>query len=451
MAAKPKKPPGGKERRGSPVFRARAQAAYEKLGRLIAEHGASDIADDLAGKKTVEDVMRAKPEMVGALLHSAWQLRTHSELAEYFQNQENEKEPVTTQDQAIGPCNRTFEDTVRSHLFGAARLYMNRKEDRWVKAKLADPKKLEKELTAGIGNMARRMVGMAPKVDEQALREKYPGRGLYETLKPFLLDEAQFKLITAYAELNTKGAAIIGDIFENLRSTAAIRVACVLEPGTLMNARSCALAYAESELFAEAQGGEPEKRKRTINELRRDKALATKVKKRTAEVFADILNNHVESIGFVERHKAGAEAVVRALAPLFKEETWPLLAEEGAVENVINCPPNVADYLERDSRYIAVETSKFISQLQYPDIGRDLIKILKSELKDEELVRKALSDEKAIKVWETVPATFNNQMKYQHDAKGGDKTIANFSDLKQSSLSLVKEFKSALGVTGGKD
>ena len=193
---------------------------------------------------------------------------------------------------------------------------MKRIESKWLSEKLADPKKLSKEFTGGLGNFFRKLVGMKPIVDEAALRDTYPSKGLYDTLKPFLLDEAQFKLVSSYANLSTKGATIIGDIFENLRSTAAIKVACVLDPDTLMNAKSCAVAYAESEIFSKATADEKEVfRKKHINELRRDKELSARVKKRSAEVFANILKNHVESIGFVEQHKAGAENIVRALAP----------------------------------------------------------------------------------------------------------------------------------------
>ena len=447
MAAKPQKPPGGKERRGSPVFRARAQEAYEKFRDLIAEHGGTDISEDLSDKPTIEDVMRNQPEMVGALLRTAWQLRTHEALSDYFQSVDDPKTPVTEYDQFIGPCGRTYEDTVQSHLFGAARLYMKRMENEWVDAKLADPKKLGKEFTGGFVNFLRKLVGMNPNVDERALRDTYPSKGLYETLKPFLLDEAQFKLVAAYAGLSTKGAEIIGDIFENLRSTSAIKTACALDPDTLMNARSCAIAYAESEIFAEATADEEGSRKKNINELRRDKDLTARVKKQSAEVFADILNNHVESIGFVERHKAGAENVVRALAPHFKDETWSLLAEEGAVENVINCPANISEYLGRDCRFVDVEVSKFISQLQYPDIGRDIMKILREDVDDDAFFR-ALKEEACIKVWESIPATFNNEFKYQHDAEGSDTTIKNFKHLKTSSLSVIKDFKNALGISG---
>ena len=449
MASKPQKQKGGNERRGSPVFRARAQAAYEILRGLISEHGGADIAKDLADRKTVEDVMRTKPEMVGALLDSAWKLRTNSKLSEYFLLADGEGTTVSEYDQVIAPCGRTYEDTIQSHLYGSARLYMMRRENDWTRERLSQPHKLNRKLTSGFANTMRVMVGMKAKVDEKALRESYPGKGLYETLKPYLLVQAQFKYVPAYADLSTKGAAIIGDIFENLRSTAAIKVACVLEPDTLMNARSCATAYAESEFFTQAAAEKKDSgRKRNINELRRDVELSCKVKKRTAEVFAHILNNHVESLAFVERHQAGAEAVVRALAPLYVDETWTILAEEGAVENVINCPPNVAASIGKDARYVAVEVSQAIMQLQYPDIGRDILKILRSQLDDDAYMR-ALGDEAAIKVWETVPGTFNNQFKYQHDAKGDDTTIKNFKYLTAESRTVIKEFKNALGVLGG--
>ena len=122
------------------------------------------------------------------------------------------------------------------------------------------------------------------------------------------------------------------------------------------------------------------------------------------------------------------------------------MAEEGAVENAINCPANVSEYLGKDCRYVDAQVSKFISQLQYPDIGRDLMKILRKEVDDDAFFR-SLKEEASIKVWESVPGTFNNQFKYQHDAQGSDTTIKNFKHLKTSSLSVIKEFKSALGVT----
>ena len=102
MADKPQKAPGGKERRGLPVFRARAQAAYEVLSGLIADHGGTDISDDLADKPTVEDAMRAKPEMVGALLRSAWQLRTHDSLSDFFRTRMIQRHPFLNMNNSLG-------------------------------------------------------------------------------------------------------------------------------------------------------------------------------------------------------------------------------------------------------------------------------------------------------------------------------------------------------------
>lgn len=446
MTAKPNTQPA-QERRGSPVFRQRAQEAYEILRTMIHEQGGSDIAEELADKPMVEDIMRAQPEMVGALLVSAWQLRKHESLAPYFKSADDEGEIVEDHEEPIAPCARTYESTIQAHLYGAARLYMNRQENIWVRDKVSDPNSLSKDAVGGVGNALRRLVGMKIKVNEDVVRAKYPGRGLYETIKPYLMHADQFKYITDYANLSTKCASVIGDIFEDLRSSSALKVACTVSPDGLMNARGCAFAYAETEVFAEAQEeAQDGTRKRHINALRRDKELAAEIKTRTARVFADILNNHVECIDFVERHKAGAEAVVRSLAPHFQEETWSVLAEEGAVENVINCPATVAKLLGRDSRYVDVQVSVYISQLQYPDIGRDIIKMLQKTLEPDDF-HKVLQDKAAIKVWETVPGLFNNTFKYQHDAKGADKTIKNFKELLVEAAPVIKEMKAAIGVS----
>lgn len=451
MAETPKKQPITQERRGSPVFRQRAQEAYELLRGMIKDQGGADIADGLADKPMVEDVMREQPEMVGALLDSAWQLRSNEQLSPYFQSAEQENVVVDDHDQPIGPCGRTYDSAIQAHLFGATRLYMRQQENEWVREKVSDPKSLNKDAVGGIGNALRRTVGLKVKVNEAAVRAMYPGHGLYETIKPYLLHSGQFKYVPAYANLSTKGAEIIGDIFEDLRSTAALKVACTVSPEGLMSARSCASAFAEVEVYAEANKEDQEEgRKRHVNELRRDKELTASIKVRTARVFADILNNHVESINFVERHKAGAEAVVRALAPHFGQETWDVLAEEGAVENVINCPPTVAKELGRESRYVDVRVSVFIGQLQYPDIGRDIIKMLKKALEPDDF-HKALQDDAAVKVWETVPGLFNNEFKYQHDAKGADKSIKNFKELLAEAAPVVKDIKIALGLVDKDD
>ena len=448
MADKPTQAASEQERRGSPEFRQRAQQAYDVLRKMIADHGGSDIAEDLADKPMVEDVMRTKPEMIGALLDSVWQLRSSDQLTSYFGSAENTETLVEKYDEPIAPCKRTYDNTIQSHLYGAARLFIMRRENEWVKAKVANPDDLGKEATGGFGNFLRRMFGMKIKVNIDAVRATYPGLGLYDLIKPYLLHVDQFKYVPDYAELSTKSAAVIGDIFEDLRSSSALRAACRLSPDGLTNAKGCAHAYAESEVFAAAMEADQDAvRKRNIETLRRDKELTEKIKRRTATVFADILNNHFECIAFVERHKAGAEAVVRALAPLYQEDTWTVLAEEGAVENVINCPANVTKELGRDARYVDVQVSKYISQMNYPDIGRDLIKMLQAELSEEDY-RRALQDEAAVKVWEAVPGLVNNEFKYQHDAKTTDKEIKNFEDLKTEVAPVIQDLKVALGLAG---
>ncbi len=447
MAAKATIQAEQQERRGSPEFRLRAQRGYSVLRKMITSHGSSEIGDDLKNRPMIEDIMRQKPELVGALLKSTWQLRSNENLAEFFKSAVTPEKVVDEQDESILPCDRTYESTVQAHLFGAARLYMRQKENDWVQQRVSRPENLGKDAVGGFGNFFRKLVGMKPIVNENVVRESYPSRGLYETLKPYLLHEDQFKYVKAYAGLSTKGAAIIGDIFENLRSSAALKIACTLSPDALLNARGCARAYAESEIFAAVLKEEKEvARKRTPKEMRRDSEIKSRIKQDTAVIFADILTNHVESLDFVERHKAGAEAVVRALAPLYQEETWSVLAEEGAVENVINCPPTVAKELGKDARYIDVQVSKYITQMHYPDIGRDIIAILRKNL-DEDNFRRALQDEAAIKVWEAVPGKFNNQFKYQHDAKAGDKEIKNFKDLLSEAKPIIVEMREALGLT----
>ncbi|MEQ8510556.1 MAG: hypothetical protein RLN84_14015 [Rhodospirillaceae bacterium] len=446
MAAKATIQEERQERRGSPEFRLRAQQGYSVLRKMITSHGSSEIGDDLKNMPMIEDVMRQKPELVGALLKSAWQLRSNEKLAEFFNSAVTPEKVVDGQDESILPCDRTYESTLQSHLFGTVRLYMKQKENDWVQRRVSRPESLDKEAVGGFGNFFRKLFGMKPIVNENVVRESYPSRGLYEILKPYLLHADQFKYVTAYAGLSAKGASIIGDIFENLRSSAALKVACTLSPDALLSARGCARAYAESGIFAEVLEEEKEvARKRTPQEMRRDSEIALRIKQDTAVIFADILNNHIESLDFVKRHKAGAEAVVRALAPLYQEETWSVLAEDGAVENVINCPPTVAKELGKDARYIDVKVSKYITQMHYPDIGRDIIAIFRKEL-NEENFRRSLQDEAAIKVWETVPGTFNNRFKYQHDAKAGVKEIKNFKDLLGEAKPIVADMRNALGL-----
>ncbi|MBT6962444.1 MAG: hypothetical protein HOA00_14970, partial [Rhodospirillaceae bacterium] len=337
-------------------------------------------------------------------------------------------------------------NTIQSHLYGAARLFIMRRENEWLRAKVDNPGGLGKDATGGFANFLRRMVGIKIKINVDAVRATYPGLGLYDLIKPYLLHADQFKYVPDYAELSTKGAAVIGDIFEDLRSSSAIKVACRLSPDGLTNAKGCAHAYAESEVFSAAMEADKDAvRKRNIDTLRRDKELTDKIKRLTATVFADILNNHFECIAFVERHKAGAEAVVRALAPLYQDDTWTVLADEGAVENAINCPANVTKELGRDARYVDVLVSKYITQMNYPDIGRDLIKMLHAELSEEDYHR-ALQDEAAVKVWGTVPGLVNNEFKYQHDAKTADKEIKNFGDLKTVLAPVIQDIKNALGL-----
>ncbi|MBT4740986.1 MAG: hypothetical protein HOO09_11440, partial [Rhodospirillaceae bacterium] len=96
-------------------------------------------------------------------------------------------------------------------------------------------------------------------------------------------------------------------------------------------------------------------------------------------------------------------------------------------------------------RYVDVLVSKYITQMNYPDMGRDLIKMLHAELSEEDYHR-ALQDEAAVKVWGTVPGLVNNEFKYQHDAKTADKEIKNFGDLKTVLAPVIQDIKNALGL-----
>lgn len=426
---------GSEERRAAPNFRLVVQQAYEKFKAALSAHGAEDITQALANAGVVEEVMRDRPELVLQLLKMAWELRTMPDMSPFFQTHEDEG-VVMDRQTPIDPCGRTYDQVVISHLYGCARLFIKRLEAEWVEEQKgkkggAAAKPAKEEKPAGMVGRLMGAFGGAKPSPEAQLAKGFPGYGLYEVIKPFLTSERQFALVRYYAQLTTRQAQAVSSIFESIQSPEALKTACGMDPKALTNLLKCATAYAETVIRQEAPKKKAEADKQALHaeDVAAERAFRARVRDMAAEVFEYLLASRQEITEFVIENGMGSENAIRKMAPIFREDTWTVIMDPGAVDNVVNCSEEVLAVLGKSSRFMRKDISKALGQLKDGNIARDVMLICRQEWSQDQIA-KFLGDERYQPVWAKLPGTFNNRFTYQHDARSGQREVKNFEDLK---------------------
>lgn len=443
--AKTAKPPAGRDRR-VPRLREQVQVAYDLLRDLLGRAGYDGLLAQLKGLDTVNDVLRHRPEVVPLLQKAAWELRHEKKFSELFLNRDTGA-VVESRDEPIAPCGRTFAEVEQAHLYGAARLYFDRleldyatrqaraAEKEWKKAQAARKKSVTGRLMSGL----KELTSEPPRFEPDAYRADYEGHGLYEVLKPHLRHDWQFRLIPLYARLRTRQAEALDDLITFFTEPKELETLVSLKAQDIAQARGFARAYAEAILGVQRGGRRGAQAQGEDAEDQMAKIAAVQAEER--RVFDLLLTKYVASLEPLRDAGAGAETTVRRLAPVFKEEIFALFQSPEQLENAVNCPDFVLKIIGTAARACPPKVGAAFTQIQNRDLAKDLLTLTVEALTAEEL-EEYLADPKRLPIWNSLPAKFNNNYRYQADAPSDSTTLRNLENLQMVAAGIFDSLRS---------
>jgi hypothetical protein len=437
---------GGAERRASPTLRPTVQTTFERLRDTLRKAGRKEVLQAIGDLDRVDDVLRTYPAQVPTFLELAWQLRDQPDFVGFFHASDGSG-PVTDRDTPISPCDLTFNQIVRAHLYGAARLVFERREREWAERrarKEASRRQKRRDqdargsLSSRLMNPLKTMWEADSEVDPDQLRSLYPGHGLYAILKPYLRDPWQFAFIEHYARLSTAQARVLGHLIGYLRSLDMMETVVGLDVEELAVVRAACRAFAETHLHIKQDKG-PRWEMSAEAAKERDEA-EERIRVQESITFDTILVRHPGALDAIRTLGLDVRPVVRRLTPIYGEDVWSVLDSPVSLENARRVPDHLLGVLGRLSHLVPPDISAILGHIRDHALAQDLLTFAREDFSDNELAN-YLSDPSRKPIWNALPAKFNNNYKYQRDARSGMGTLHNNENLRTVSTAIFHSLR----------
>lgn len=439
--SKPAKTPSGRERR-IPRLREQCQIGYEILCPLLQRAGHGAVIEPIKGLDNVDDVLRRHPEVVATLLTAAWELRGEKQFRDLFLHQET-GELVSDRTQPIGPCGRTYDEVIMAHLYGSARLYMERQERRWATARARqataeyqqEEEKKRQSLTGRLLGSIKELASGTPTFTADQFRSEYPGHGLYERIKPLLNSDRQFRLIPLYGQLQTRQVEALGDLLAYFTEPRDLENLIRLNAEDIAQAKGFARIYAEARLGVSrspnrmAQQRPASKQQRDPAEEAAEQAKLKQLPQEERRIFDLLLTRYLDCFTALKKAGTGAETTIRRLTPVFGEDVFALFRDEKELSNAVNCPDFILRVIGVSARAMTPELAASLTHIQNKDITRDILTLAMETFPRADLERFFTAEDRRA-IWFELPAKFNNNYNYQADAPADSGSIRNFDNLR---------------------
>lgn len=438
--------PAPTERRANPMLRPTVQAAFDRLLAVLQKAGRADVLKPLDGRERVDDILRECPGEVPTLLELAWQLRETSDFRGFFRRSGGET-TVQARNQAIDPCALTYDQIVRAHLYGAARLVFERRERAWAQKRAQREKvrrQRRKEQEQARGNLQSRL--MAPlktmleseqDIDPEQFRSQYPGHGLYLILKPYLQEPWQFRFVETYARLGSAQARALGHLITRIRDPDVLDTVVGLSIDDIGLVRTVCRAFGEIRLNLDLPVGP--RWQLSAADLKTRTESEDRLSVIESITFDVVLLEHTAALDTILSLGMEGRSVVRRLTPIFADDLWSVMESPAQIENTRRVPDHLLPVLGPLSRYCPPETSVILGHIRDHALARDLMAFARETFSDEELVR-YLADPDRRPIWNTLPAKFNNAYRYQRDAVSGG-SLHNSDDLRTVSSAIFQSLR----------
>lgn len=286
----------------------------------------------------------------------------------------------------------------------------------------------------------RRLISGEKTFDPREFRQYYPGHGVYFIIKPYLREEWQFSMVRAYARLRAAQAEALGPLIRFFRTPEELEPVLALRSGDISVLRGVSRAYAETRLGVPVRkpgqrGKISQAQQRKLDELEPEIAALE------SRTFESLVTEHAAGLAEVLKQGANVDDTIRRLTPVFGDGIWKLFDEPHRLRNVMNVPEHVAPALGALTQHIPPALSRVLEQVNNRELGRDIMIFASEEFDDEETFAEICNDEQRLKIWQTIPAKFNNSFNYQADAQPGQGNIKNADDLRTVCAGLFESLR----------
>lgn len=427
----------GKERR-VPRLREQCQKGFDTLRVLLTRAGHGALLDPIKDIVEVDEVLRRHPEVIPPMLTAAWELRQEKLFAELFRHKET-GELVTDRNQPIAPCGRTYNEVIQAHLYGAARLYLERLEKRWARSRARqaeveykEAREQERQTFGGrlLGSL-KELASDQPTFSAEQFREEYPGYGMYNRIKPLLNSVEQFRLIPLYGKLQTRQVDALGDLLGYFTNERDLEALVRLNAEDIGQARSFARAFAEAKLGVSLNAGRMAANRSKTTDPDKEAEEAAKraeLPKEERRMFDLLLTRYLDCLPALKGAGTGAESTIRRLTPIFGDDVFALFRDETLLSNAINCPEFILKIIGISARMMSQPVAQSLNHIQNKDITRDLLGLALETFPRAEF-EAHISDPDRFPIWNALPAKFNNKYNYQADAPDDASSLRNYENL----------------------
>lgn len=372
-------------------------------------------------------LMTRAPETVLPLLRAAWELRDQPRLNQLFLEKEGGDDVVTSRDQPIAPCGRSFTDVVHFALRATAEAYFDRTESDWsIQQAQRDQQRWLEERRAEGNGIFRRLTRLVskkadPVFDPAQYRPRAPMKDLFGPLEPYLVSHDQFGLLRCYCRWSPRKVETLGGLIHSLRDPDMIAFIGELGDEDLLFLKKCARSCVE------AMNARPKVKKGEKPPPYQPKS-EKQLDRQEAAMFADLLTNHLDLVPALLAMGRNADSSLRLFAPLYGTETWNVMQDPSSADNVINVPEDIQPVLGSLCRYVPPKLSRLWTQVNDVEIMKDILAFCRDEFPENEMAF-YLSDASRYPIWASLPRLFNNQFNYQRDA-APSKSLKNRDDLR---------------------
>jgi hypothetical protein len=428
----------GKERR-VPRLREQCQQGFDTLRVLLTRAGHGALLEPIKDIEAVDDVLRRHPEVVPPMLTAAWELREEKLFADLFRHKET-GELVSDRDQPIAPCGRTYNEVIQAHLYGAARLYLERLEKRWARSRARqaeveyrEVREQERSTLGGrlLGSL-KELTSDQPTFSGEQFRTEYPGYGMYERIKPLLNSVEQFRLIPLYGKLQTRQVDALGDLLGYFTNERDLEALVRLNAEDIAQARGFARAFAEAKLGVSMNAGRMaanrSKGPTDPDQEAEEAAKRAQLPKEERRMFDLLLTRYLDCLPALKEAGTGAETTIRRLTGIFGDDVFALFRDETELSNAINCPEFILKIIGVSARKLSQPVAQSLNQIQNKDITRDLLGLALETFPRADF-EFHISDQSRRQIWNVLPAKFNNKYNYQADAPDDAPSLRNYENL----------------------
>ncbi len=379
---------GTDDRRKARPLRDHVQAIFDALrDELAKEEDHARLVIGLKSWQKLEDVMLDCPALVPLVLEMSWRKRNTPAFSPLLTTTSGAV--ATDKNQPLAPSGASYNELLMASLGGAVRITCLRRQNEWLAAERGKGTTLLGYLMHAFGVMEF--------PSNAALLKKYSRAGLYDVLKPHLVDLAQFDAVESYAMLSTRAAELLGPRLRGMTAPAVVKTFAGLDAEASKFAVALADAYAAATAEAAAE---------------HDDELASRPEPEHAagEALVELLEGGTGLLKNAMAERKGALAVLRKMSGPLGKDVWNVLSHAGNIKNISHCSGPIAAGFGVLAAEMDDAVAKVLGGINDDKVARYFAAQL-LEISGPDKIRSWIIDTTDLAVWKSVVMDLNKDLR----------------------------------------